>query len=74
MNLYAYLGSHELGSEPCGTSGKILLRHNEYKTLRGFMRYGIPRAWYGKAYRVYTFSNFYRNDTFTLVHRNDGGT
>lgn len=71
MNLYAYRGTYELGKEPCGTYGKILIQHGEYKTLRGFLRYGIPTAWRGKPYRVYTFSNFYRAETFTLVFRND---
>lgn len=71
MNFYAYLGSAELGKEPCGTSGKILLRHGEYKTLRGFMRHCIPDSWRGTPYRVYTFSNLYDNRTYTLIFRGD---
>lgn len=71
MKFYAYLGTAELGQEPCGTENKILRQHSEYKTIRGFMRHGIPESWRGRAYRVYTFTNFYDPSTFTLVHRND---
>lgn len=51
--------------------GRDALTSNEYKTLRGFLRFGIPDSWQGTPYRVYTFSNFYQPSTFTLVFRND---
>jgi len=65
MQFYLYKGEHELGSEPCGTDGKMIIR--DLKTLRGAINRG-KRAWPGQTFTVHSFGKFYDNSTFFRMH------
>jgi hypothetical protein len=58
---YAYV-PNENGKEPLGTFNKLLF---ELKTLRG----AVNRCSkiFKKSYRLYTYTNFYDEKTFTLI-------
>ena len=60
MQFYAYKGSAELGKEPCGGDGKLIIR--DLKTVRGAHK--RCRTYLGSEYRLYTFTSFYDNKTF----------
>lgn len=64
MKLYAYNQDVPLGQEHLGTMGRTL--SEKYKTLNGFIRHLKSRGW--KTYRVYSYTNFYNDDTFKLLH------
>ena len=61
---YAYAGDHKFGEEPLGTSGKIIF---ELQTMAGARR--RARSMLGEAYRLYTYTNFYNDETFKEVGR-----
>lgn len=61
MNFYAYIPKAD-GTEPLGTSGKILF---QLKTVRGAVR--RCRNALGKRFRLYTYSSFYDESTFFFV-------
>jgi hypothetical protein len=69
MNYFLCLGDVEIGGTPLGTDGKLIIR--DLKTLRGVINRG-KRAWPGKTFTVWSFRNFYREDTFRKVHTNIG--
>lgn len=60
---YAYEGQHDLGKEPCGTSGKAIWK--DLKTNRGALRRARRRFPHG--FRLFRFTNFYDNNTFEEV-------
>ena len=62
MKFYAYAGNYNLDEVPCGTSGKILF---ELQTFAGAHR--RARSMLGKTYRLYTYTNFYDDETFREV-------
>jgi hypothetical protein len=62
MKYYAYRGADELGSEALGTDNKILF---ELKTDAGARR--RARLMLGPAYRLYRYTNFYDDNTFSEV-------
>lgn len=64
-NFYAYNEDVPIGQESVGTSGKMIIR--DLKTLRGVMKRCRTVGW--TTFRIYTFSNFYDDKTFTLLHR-----
>jgi len=64
MNYYAYKGNNELGTEPLGTEGRHLLN---YKRVSYVIRY-LRSLGYDK-FMVYTYSNFYDDNTFKLVYK-----
>lgn len=63
MNFYAYKGKAELGKEPLGTFDKMIIKG--LKTVSGAKRRAVKR--FGKDYRIFRFTNFYGNKTFTEV-------
>lgn len=63
MKFYAYQGDYELGAEPLGTEGKLLFC---LQTVRGAHN-RVRRAWGRKPYRLYTYGDFFDNDTFKRV-------
>lgn len=64
MQFYIHVGDMPLGSEPCGTDGKLLFK---LKTLRGAINRG-KAAFVGKTFTVYSYSNFYDSSTFFRMH------
>ena len=50
---------------PIGSSGRSIDR--DLKTVRGVVR-RLERAWPGKSFKVFSFTNFYDDNTFRLVH------
>jgi len=65
MGFYVYKGNEELGNEKLGTSGRMLWR--DLKTTRGAIR-RARSIFKGKPFMIYTFSNFYNDNTFSLVY------
>ena len=51
--------------EPIGSSGRTIDR--DLKTARGVVR-RLEKAWPGKSFKVFTFTNFYDERTYRLVH------
>jgi hypothetical protein len=66
MKFYAYLSELPLGKEPLGTAGKLLF---ELKTKKGAIKH-CQRIWKEKKFHIYTYTNFYDNDTFRVVFVN----
>ena len=69
MQFYSYVtetpnAPHQT-DEPFGTSGRSIDR--DLKTVRGVVR-RLERAWPGKSFKVFSFTNFYDDKTFRLVH------
>jgi hypothetical protein len=69
MQFYSYLTDepHTPGmtDEPVGTGGRSIDR--DLRTLRGVVN-RLKKAWPGKSFKVFTFTNFYDNRTFRQVH------
>jgi len=63
MRFYCYRGGFDLGQEPLGTWGRSIWR--DIKTVRGARRRAA--RCYGPYYRLYTFTDFYDDTTFTDV-------
>lgn len=64
MGFYAYLGNDELGSEPLGSGNRMVIR--DLKTARGAIR-RCNKYWSDKAFRVYSFADFYDESTYRRV-------
>ena len=64
MGFYAYLGNAELGSEPLGSFGRMVIA--DLKTARGAIR-RCNKYWAGKEFRVYSYTDFYDDNTFRRV-------
>lgn len=65
MNFYAYEPDKN-GNEPMGTEGRVLF---ELKTTRGAIRRAF-RRFSGRPFRLYKYTNFYNDKTFTLIYEN----
>ena len=64
MGFYAYIGNDELGSEPLGSFGRMVI--SDLKTARGAFR-RCNKYWKGKVFRVYSFTDFYDESTYRRV-------
>ena len=69
MKFYACVPD-EKGNEPLGTAGKFLF---ELKTVGGAIRKRL-RFYGNKTFRLYNYTNFYRDSTFRLLHEKNGIT
>ena len=69
MQFYSYLTDEPqapgMTDEPLGTFGRFIDR--DLRTVRGVVA-RIQKARPGKSFKVFTFSNFYDDKTFRLVH------
>jgi len=69
MNFYSYTtetpNAPGQTDEPVGSGGRAIDR--DLKTVRGVVR-RLERAWPGKSFKVFSFTNFYDDKTFRLVH------
>ena len=69
MQYFSYITNNPdapgMTDEGLGTEGKSIDR--DLKTLRG-VRNRLRKVWGGKSYKIFTFTNFYDNSTFRLVH------
>jgi len=69
MNFYSYTtetpNAPGMIDEPVGSGGRTIDR--DLKTIRGVVR-RLERAWPGKSFKVFAFTNFYDDKTFRLVH------
>jgi hypothetical protein len=63
MNFYAYKPRPD-GSAPVGTEGNWIIR--DLKTIRG-VRKRIEKVWKPGTYRLFTYTNFFDDSTFTEV-------
>jgi hypothetical protein len=62
MKFYAYIPESD-GVEPLGTNGRILF---ELKTILGAIR--RAKRVLGKNVKVFTYTNFYNQNTFRIVY------
>jgi hypothetical protein len=51
--------------EPVGSGGRVIDR--DLRTVRGVVR-RLEKAWPGRSFKVFTFTNLYDDKTFRLVH------
>ena len=69
MQYYSYVTENPCSpnwiDEPVGSGGRSIDR--DRKTLRGVVN-RLKKAWPGKSFKVFTFSNFYDPKTFRQVH------
>ena len=69
MNFYSYItetpDAPGQTDEPVGGSGRAIDR--DLKTIRGVVR-RLEKAWPSKSFKVFSFTNFYDDSTFRLVH------
>lgn len=65
MGFYAYLGNAELGSEPLGSFGRMVIA--DLKTKQGALR-RCNKYWKDRTFRIYSYTNFYDERTFKRVH------
>jgi hypothetical protein len=69
MQFYSYVTADPkvpgMEDDPIGTMGKTIDR--DLKTLKGVVR-RLKRAWPGRCFKVFSFTNIYDNSTFKLVH------
>jgi len=65
MNFYMYLCDAELGKEPLGSTGKYIWRG--LKTVAGAIR-RANKYDTQNGVRIYSFTNFYKAETFKLVY------
>jgi hypothetical protein len=69
MNFYSYTtetpNTPGLSDEPLGSSGRSIDR--DLKTVRGAVN-RMKRTWPDKSFKVFSFTNFYDDKTFRLVH------
>lgn len=68
MQFYSYTtetpGAPGQTDEPVGSGGRSIDR--DLRTVRGVVR-RLEKAWPGKSFKVFTFSNFHDDRTFRLV-------
>lgn len=69
MQFYSYLTDEPctpgMIDEPVGSDGRFIDR--DLKTVRGVVN-RIRKARPGKSFKVFSFTNFYDNKTYRLVH------
>jgi len=69
MQFYSYVTDEPrtpgMADEPVGNGGRSIDR--DLRTLRGVVN-RLKKAWPGKSFKVFTFTNFYDNRTFRQVH------
>ena len=69
MQYYSYVTENPCSpnwiDEPVGSGGRSIDR--DRKTLRGVVN-RLKKAWPGKSFKVFTFSNFHDPKTFRQVH------
>lgn len=69
MQFYSYFtdtpSAPGMTDEPFGSDGRFIDR--DLKTLRGVVA-RIQKARPGKSFKVFSFTNFYDDKTFRLVH------
>ena len=64
---YAYVPTKD-GNEPTGTSDRLVIK--DLKTARGALKRCL-KAFGEKPFKLFTFTNFYNESTFTLIYRRD---
>lgn len=64
MKFYAYKGTYPLGKEPLGTFDKLMF---EYKSIKRAINH--CRKCLGSSFSLYSYYNFFNNDTFTLIRQ-----
>ena len=73
MQFYSYITENPYSpnwiDEPTGTDGRIIIR--DRKTLRGVVN-RLKKAWPGKSFKVFTFTNFHDRNTFRHQHTHWG--
>ena len=69
MQFYSYVTATPFApgqtDEPIGSGGRSIDR--DLRTVRGVVR-RLQRAWPGKSFKVFTFTNIYDPKSFRLVH------
>jgi hypothetical protein len=69
MQFYSYVTENPCSinwlDEPVGSGGRSIDR--DLKTLRGVVN-RLKKAWPGKSFKVFTFTNFYDPSTFRHQH------
>ena len=69
MNFYSYItetpNAPGMTDAPIGSCGRTIDR--DLRTVRGVVR-RLEKAWPSKSFKVFTFTNFYDDSTFRLVH------
>jgi len=69
MNFYSYTtetpNTPGLADEPLGSGGRFIDR--DLKTVRGAVN-RMKQTWPDKSFKVFSFTNFYDDKTFRLVH------
>jgi len=69
MQFYSYTtetpGAPGQTDEPLGTGGRSIDR--DLRTVRGVVR-RLEKAWPGKSFKVFSFTNFHDPKTFRRVH------
>jgi hypothetical protein len=69
MKFYSYVTQTPeapgMEDEPIGSDGRSIDR--DLKTVRGVVS-RLKRAWPGKSFKVFTFTNIYDPKSFRLVH------
>ena len=69
MQFYSYVtktpNAPGMEDEPIGSDGRTIDR--DLKTVRGVVR-RLQKAWPGKSFKVFTFTNIYDPKSFRLVH------
>lgn len=63
MKFYGYRGEFKLGTEPLGTSERVLF---ELKTIKGAVRRARSRFGHDD-FSLYSYTDFYDNDTFKKI-------
>ena len=69
MRFYSYVTEDpkapNLSDDPIGTMGKTIDR--DLRTLRGVVK-RCRKAWPGRCFKVFSFTNVYDDNTFKLLH------
>ena len=65
MGFYVYRGNYPLGQEPLGTDSRLVFK--DLKTIKGVLN-RVRQCWGDVPCRVYSFTNFYDDSTFSLVY------
>jgi hypothetical protein len=73
MQYYSYVTENPCSAnwidEPVGSGGRSIDR--DLKTLRGVVN-RLKKAWPGKSFKVFTFTNFHDRNTFRHQHTHWG--
>lgn len=65
MNFYTYLGNEDLGKEALGSENRFI--NKNIKNIKKTIIYKIAQN--AKCFRIYSFTNFYDNNTFRLIEK-----